>query len=164
MISPLNTIYYLEAMFEESKIVSRSKYEELISNIESFVEINYMAGIRDLIIKFKEDQKKEENEIIEFAKSVCEAAEVDFSKLSSKNKRIEMVQARQIIMSYLRIIKGKTEAVAGAFVGRDHATVRHAIDVIKTDFMTDRAYRIKYNKFFDMYPELLTYELGRRTI
>lgn len=72
-------------------------------------------------------------------KAVCEYFEIEENKLREKNRRKEIVLARQIAMFLSKqLTKSSLKTIGLHFGGRDHSTVIHAQssieDAIKTDF------------------------------
>jgi len=69
--------------------------------------------------------------IDQITKAVCDYLKVDENKVREKNRRKEVVQARQIAMYLSKIItKSSLKTIGLHFGGRDHSTVIHSYDTI----------------------------------
>jgi len=82
---------------------------------------------------------KQTNVSIEFiTKEVCSFFNIDENSLREKNRKKEIVAARQIAM-YLskKLTKSSLKTIGLHFGGRDHSTVIHAFNTIKKAMITD---------------------------
>ncbi|MFH0736153.1 MAG: chromosomal replication initiator protein DnaA [bacterium] len=69
--------------------------------------------------------------IDQITKAVCDYLRVDENKVREKNRRKEVVQARQIAMYLSKIItKSSLKTIGLHFGGRDHSTVIHSFDCV----------------------------------
>ena len=70
--------------------------------------------------------------IEEIVEKVCEHYKLDVSVLSSKSRKREVVQVRQIAMFLVKKHTELSTSKIGHFIGnRDHATVLHACKIVK---------------------------------
>ena len=82
---------------------------------------------------------KQTNVSIEFiTKEVCSFFNIEENSLREKNRKKEIVAARQIAM-YLskKLTKSSLKTIGLHFGGRDHSTVIHAFNTIKKSMLTD---------------------------
>lgn len=102
----------------------------------------------DKIEKIK--QEMIENEIINL---ICKCSDVTKEELLNKehfkNRKRELVTARQLHMSFVKLSLRKSQKASGAIYGKDHATVIHSIKTIKNLVETDKNYRIQFSELFE---------------
>jgi chromosomal replication initiator protein len=71
-------------------------------------------------------------------KIVCEYFEVEENKVREKNRKKEVVEARQVAMYLSKILtKSSLKTIGLHFGGRDHSTVLHAHKSVETGVSTD---------------------------
>ncbi len=75
-------------------------------------------------------------------KTVCEYYKVDENKVREKNRKKEVVRARQLAM-YLskKLTKSSLKTIGLHFGGRDHSTVIHAYNSVENEFMRDEQFK-----------------------
>lgn len=70
-----------------------------------------------------------------------------FTELRKRSRGL--VEARQIIMSFRCLVLNMPTSLSGKVFRKDHATVLHSIDQVKTLFGNDKTYRKKYRGTFE---------------
>jgi chromosomal replication initiator protein len=70
------------------------------------------------------------------------------SLLRIKNRKREVVEARQVLMVYRHKTLKKSQVEAAKPYGKDHATVIHAQKTIKNLLETDTCFTEKYERFY----------------
>lgn len=70
------------------------------------------------------------------------------SLLRIKNRKREVVEARQVLMVYRHKTLKKSQAEAAKPYGKDHATVIHAKKTIKNLLETNTIFKDKYERFY----------------
>jgi chromosomal replication initiator protein len=95
---------------------------------------------KQMIDKFVVNTSREIN--IEFIqKVVCDYFNVSLEILSSKTRKREIVQARQLVMLFAKEYTKSSLAMIGAHCGnKDHATVLHAVRTINNLIETDKQF------------------------
>ena len=137
---------------------------ELSHEIIEYIAFNITSNIRELegcLIKLLANSSLSEKEIDfelvkktvkeiatnrpanisidQITKVVCEFFEVDENKVREKNRKKEVVQARQVAM-YLakKLTNSSLKTIGLHFGGRDHSTVIHAQNSIETAINSDK--------------------------
>lgn len=89
--------------------------------------ISGIASVPDPVISIEQIQQ-----------AVCKQLDVPLSLLTGKTRKQEIVFARQLAMFLIReLISVPLKTIGNHFGGRDHTTVMHAIDTIKTQVSRD---------------------------
>lgn len=92
-------------------------------------------------------KKKKEYSIDYIMKIVCEHFEISTDTLLSKNRKREIVQARQLAMYFSKELTNESLAHIGSVIGnKDHATVIHACKTIKDLKDTDKNIQKNYKE------------------
>ena len=89
---------------------------------------------------------------------VCEGEEIPFESLVGKNRKMEVVYARQLVMYFAKTMSVGSLAFIGSKFYKDHATVLHSVKTIRNYIETDRQKReeIKeYSKKFDKVKKII---------
>ncbi len=85
---------------------------------------------------------QKEVSITEIQKSVCSYFGLSSEAMTSKTRKREIVQARQIAMYFCRSLTKASLASIGAQIGgKDHATVLHACKTVEDLVETDKLFR-----------------------
>lgn len=71
-------------------------------------------------------------------KTVAKFYHVPVDSLTSKKRAHDIAHARQVAMYFSRVLLEKTEGDIGKSFNRDHSTVHHSIEIIKTALKDDR--------------------------
>ena len=90
---------------------------------------------------------KTKDEVI--ADIVAEIWEVPKEAITTKTRQREVVEARQVLMTYRKIVTGKSLKKVGKEFGKDHATVLHAIRTVNNLVETDKVFHNKYKRFIE---------------
>jgi len=90
----------------------------------------------------------ETNRFDDIKKIICAGEKIPFQSLINKNRKKEIVYARQLIMYFSRILKVGSLSFIGNKFHKDHSTVLHAIKVIKNYIDTDREKRNRIELYF----------------
>ena len=78
--------------------------------------------------------------------AVAFAYEIFPSKLYAKTRKHEIVVPRQVAMYLCRVISGASYPdIAAAFAKKNHGTIMHACDVVKTSIATDKIFALRVN-------------------
>lgn len=85
-----------------------------------------------------------DNEILE---KVSKHFEVSVTQIKSKRKFSEVVMARQVYLTTVKICTTKTLAEIARSIDKDHATVCHAIKTVKSDYHHNTVRRNKIRHF-----------------
>lgn len=80
---------------------------------------------------------------------VAEIWEVPKEALTTKTRQREVVEARQVLMTYRKLVTGKSLKKVGKEFGKDHATVLHAIQTVNNLIETDKVFHDKYKQFIE---------------
>ncbi|HPN37181.1 MAG TPA: chromosomal replication initiator protein DnaA [Melioribacteraceae bacterium] len=103
-----------------------------LSNKE--IEMNLVKKI----VKDVSTTKQVNVSIDQITKAVCEYLKVEENKVREKNRRKEVVMARQIAMYLAKeITKSSLKTIGLHFGGRDHSTVIHSCDSVTQMIMED---------------------------
>jgi chromosomal replication initiation ATPase DnaA len=86
----------------------------------------------------------QENEILE---KVGKHFEVTPKEIKGKNRYADVVLARQMFMTTIKVCSTKTLAEVARIVERDHATVCHAMKTMRTDYEYNPVRRKKIRHF-----------------
>ncbi len=80
---------------------------------------------------------------VEFIRdTVCEYFKLSVDAISTKSRKLEVVQARQIAMYFSKMLTKSSLATIGMHIGkRDHATVLHACKKVEDLIETDKHFR-----------------------
>ena len=79
-------------------------------------------------------------------KIVFDYFQVDLSLQTSKTRKREVVQARQISMYYIHAFTQQSQSCIGGLFNRDHATVIHAMKQVSNLSLTEKQYREDIHK------------------
>ena len=79
-------------------------------------------------------------------KVVFDYFQVDLSLQTSKTRKREAVQARQISMYYIHAFTQQSQSCIGELFNRDHATVIHAMKQVSNLSLTEKQYREDIHK------------------
>jgi chromosomal replication initiation ATPase DnaA len=83
--------------------------------------------------------------------TVCQAYKISFVTLTTKCRKREIVESRQVLQCLLKIGTKLTLAGVGWMIGeKDHATVMHSIRTVKNLFQTNRPYRERLTNIMKM--------------
>lgn len=82
----------------------------------------------------------------DIANLVCLYLGVDEDTLHTPSRKRELVQARQMCMSFQKLYSKQSLKNVGRYWERDHSTVIHACQTIKDLIDTDRKLREEYNE------------------
>jgi len=88
----------------------------------------------------------EKYSILGIIESVCRNNNYDIQALLSKNRKLELVSKRVIIMKLLRE-NGFTYTAIGKAFDRDHSTVLHSINVIFEQLKNNDKFISEFEKF-----------------
>lgn len=66
--------------------------------------------------------------------------------VDTSNRRREICQSRQLYLVMLRNNSNMSQSDTGSKVGKDHATVIHAVKTINNLYDTDKKFRILYDE------------------
>lgn len=96
-----------------------------------------------VVERFIKDHTREMS-IDYIAKSVCDYFNIPTDLLSSKTRKREIVQARQIAMYFCKNLTNSSLATIGSTIGgKDHSTVLHAYRTISNLLETDKVFKIQ---------------------
>lgn len=73
--------------------------------------------------------------------------EVSVTQIKSKRKFADVVMARQVYLTTVKVCTTKTLAEIARSIGKDHATVCHAIKTVKSDYQHNAVRRNKIRHF-----------------
>lgn len=138
-----------------------SQYESLISDIEVIIqsdELNHSFSecvVYERIQQFRAEREREKLLIPEFIKLVCMLSGCNADELSSRNRKRELVRARQLILVAGVNHFNLTLEKAGDLVGRDHATFYNSYSAVLADYQTNSVYRDTFAYIFLNYPNVL---------
>lgn len=80
--------------------------------------------------------------IDEIVQRVCDYFKVDSKLLQTKSRKREIVQARQVSMFLAKkYLDYSTSQIGATIGGRDHATVLHALNVVRNQLEIDRSFK-----------------------
>lgn len=105
------------------------------------IDLELVKTVLKNIIKTQE----KELSIAEIQKMVCQFFNVPYDKLQTKDRKADVVNARQIAM-YLakKFTKSSLKAIGNHFGGRDHTTVIHSVQKVDDYINTDELYRERF--------------------
>lgn len=96
-----------------------------------------------VVERFVKDHEKELS-VDYITKSVCDYFNITSDLLSSKTRKREIVQARQIAMYFCKnLTKSSLSTIGSTIGGKDHATVLHAYKTISNLIETDRSFKLQ---------------------
>ena len=96
---------------------------------------------KDMIDKLVKSTRREVS-IDYIQKVVCNYFSMPVETLSSKTRKREIVQARQIAMYFAKTMTKSSLAAIGAAIGnKDHATVLHAFKTVNNLIDTDKKFK-----------------------
>ncbi len=91
---------------------------------------------------------KETEKIPMIIRSACKVFNISEGIIYSKNRKQDIVKARQLICYYVCINKIATEEELANILGQNHSTINHGKKVYRNAFETNDSYIInKYNEF-----------------
>jgi hypothetical protein len=80
-------------------------------------------------------------------KIVCNYYQIPLSLIESKTRKGEVVQARHVIMFFVKSLTRKSlETIGSDIGGRDHATVLHSCKTVTNLYDYDKMYRREINE------------------
>ena len=80
--------------------------------------------------------------MFDIKKHVCQRLDVNMDSFDTKNRKREIVQARQFTMKFSKMFTKNSLATIGAFCGnKDHATSIHGIKTVDNLCSTDKEYK-----------------------
>jgi chromosomal replication initiator protein len=78
---------------------------------------------------------------------VCDHFKLSIESISTKSRKLEVVQARQIAMYFSKRLTKNSLSAIGTYIGqRDHATVLHACKKVEDMMDTDKFFRQSINE------------------
>ncbi|MGV8135906.1 MAG: helix-turn-helix domain-containing protein [Mangrovibacterium sp.] len=81
--------------------------------------------------------------------AVCKAWGIPLEDLYKRTRRREIVEPRQVVMQYRRMILKESPAVIARHTGFDHASVNSSCKTVSNLLDTDRLFRAKYSEFLN---------------
>ncbi len=84
----------------------------------------------------------------DLARFICEICEVSWEKVASDSRKAQYIIARHLYCYFARTVQKKTlKHIAEVLGGRDHTTIIHAVDKVKTMIeINDELYIHPYNE------------------
>lgn len=126
-----------------------SRYTKLILSMEHDLRIvsKYLKIAKEKIAKIENMTRSLDSTdfIIEIIEQITEQFKVPYEKLVSESRTQEYATARHLAC-YLLYQKGFTFQKIADFFGRHHATVIASCRVAENLLVTDRNFKINYNK------------------
>ncbi|MCF0206110.1 MAG: chromosomal replication initiator protein DnaA [Bacteroidales bacterium] len=102
------------------------------------ITLELAKGMIDKLVK----NTQREISIDYIQKVVCNYFSMSVDVLSSKTRKREIVQARQIAMYFAKVMTKNSLAIIGSAIGnKDHATVLHACKTVNNLIETDRNFK-----------------------
>jgi len=99
-----------------------------------------------VVERFVKDHAKELS-VDYITKSVCDYFNIPTDLLSSKTRKREIVQARQIAMYFCKnLTKSSLSTIGSTIGGKDHATVLHAYRTISNLIETDKSFKLQMDE------------------
>ncbi len=113
-------------------------------DLVDLVHVNKRAKFTKIYEYLHKVENPQENEILE---KVSKHFEVSPKEIKGRKKLADIVFARQMFMTTIKVCSTKTLAQVARIVERDHATVCHALKTLKTDYSYDPVRRKKIRHF-----------------
>ena len=139
-------------------LAEKEKYEQLITEIEDEIYGNekYLSEFTLSVITDKiESFRIEQNKPFEFAREVCKCSECTWEDILSRNRKTNILMARQIIIVGLVHIFGMSDIEAGKAIDHRKSIYIHSRKVVHNWFDTSLKYREMFRLILEKYPELL---------
>jgi chromosomal replication initiation ATPase DnaA len=113
-------------------------------DLVDLVHVNKRAEFTKIYEYLHKVDNPQENEILE---KVSKHFEVSPKEIKGRKKYADIVFARQMFMTTIKVCSTKTLAQVARIVERDHATVCHALKTLRVDYEYDPVRRKKIRHF-----------------
>jgi chromosomal replication initiator protein len=81
--------------------------------------------------------------------AACKAWGIPMEDLYKRTRKREIVETRQVVMQYRRMILNESPAVIARHTGFDHASVNSSCKTVSNLLETNKAFRARYNEFLN---------------
>jgi len=113
-------------------------------DLVDLVHVNKRSEFTKIYEYLHKVDNPQENDILE---KVSKHFEVPAGEIKGRKKYADIVFARQMFMTTIKVCSTKTLAQVARIVDRDHATVCHALKTLRTDYQYDTIRRKKIRHF-----------------
>jgi len=89
---------------------------------------------------------------------VCSISGCTETEVKSKSKKLAIVRARQILISYNHLIEFKNQNDSAIEFNKSHSVTVHSIKTVQKDYNTDKNYRKLFGEFLESNDKILRHK------